>query len=296
MLIKLICRPIVVSLFLLIPQGPFAKEHPNIIPDTLTQLSSPSDSSLVVHKKITKNSILAAVGIRVQAIRDPLLSVMTYTGTAPEYCLQWSYSGKKFLHWGRVGFSQGDLTSSITAPNKSDPKKNYETFIGGNLGYGLTRFIHNWNNLRLYCGGTWDTYGFYKTHNYNPTLYQNYSIDFFTTLGPALFTTVALYKRHTLSIRFSFPIADYVIGRTYVATMSPDGLDDDYSFGSVIKSGDWLTLDKFVEIYTGFEYRVAIIDAVSLVGEYDFRYYNYSKLPRVKSTINTFYLGAMVFF
>jgi hypothetical protein len=64
--------------------------------------------------KQRKNSIIAAVGIRAQTIRDSLLSVLAYTGSACNYSLQWQYRGETFVHWSAIDYAQGYLTSSIS--------------------------------------------------------------------------------------------------------------------------------------------------------------------------------------
>ena len=246
------------------------------------------------HQAVYRISI--STGIHRYYTRDKVYSPLIYKGTGAPLDIEYLNHKTKRDYRIYLNYTQTKVTSSITS-NKDGFYSNYFDFLNINLGFHYLRYIQSYRGWDIQLGGIWDNFILYKNQVF---IYDNsqWSLDMFSELKVACHARKAINEKSHIQADISYPLLSYVMWRVYAPQHFPEKIlqydEDKLSVGALLKSGDFLTLNKFVNFEFSTRYYLSLSKHLGLSMVYMFQYYQYPKPEPVKNAMHSWLIGLTV--
>ena len=221
------------------------------------------------------------------------------------------FNHKKLREYGiSLQFSNTKLNSTLAKDGiiKEDIA-NYFDFVNLKLDFNYYRHVKDISGWQVYLGGHLDNFILYKNqailyeswdNGYHIVEQGQWAMDIYSNLKIACNIQKQLNKKNLIYVDVSYPILSYVVGRVYAPNNFPEKLlkhdEDDLGIGKILGSGDFLTINKFVNFHFKTNYYRSLGKHTGLFLGYAFQYYQYPKLELVKNGMHTLLIGLTVKF
>ncbi len=258
-------------------------------------LGQNSDTSVV-------HSIKLQTGVHSYYTRDLTISPLIYHSIAMPFSLGYTRSNNSNIHDIELLFCKTLLKSSSTEENKyysnNSSLYNAENTFNFVLIYKYLYKKQPLLNGDLFLGGVWKNFVLFKQHYY---YYSNHwvSFDCYSSINFEVRWNKNLSLNKELSVSLNYPLVAYVIGRNYTTnfpTLKMEHENYDISFKSVISSGDFLFLNKFVDFHFGINYSIILTKFLSCNFSYNFNFYRYYKLQLAENGMHIILAGLIINF
>jgi hypothetical protein len=249
-----------------------------------------SDTLKTVHRITLKS------GIYKYYKRDLVYSPMIYKGISVPISLEYFNSKSKRMHSFNLLYDNTVLSSSITERNNTTNEylSNYFDAINFKIRYAYLTHIREYSKWKIYLGGSLRSFNLFENHHLDEGNTQTFAFDIFTDLNFDINLTRLVNEKNLLKLEFSCALLSYVLARIYAPELIPEKLDisdDNVTLLDVLKSGDFLTINKFYDYNFNATYFYSINKKVDLYSGYAFQYYQYPKLFMVKNGMHNFLVG-----
>lgn len=235
-------------------------------------------------------------GIHSYYTRDATYSPLIYKGASVPINLEYFNRKEKRNYSVYLQLANTHVTSSITG-EKDGYYSNYFDFVNIKLGYNYFRHFKTYSNWNFNLGGVFENYFLYKNQVFK---YENsqYSVDFFYNLKLAVNIQKKINEKNLLEFNFSYPLLAYVYMRVYAADNLPEKLlkHDELTVGNILTSGDFLTINNFVNYEFSTKYYLFVSKRFDLLFNYHFQFYRYTKPEIVKNGIHSLLIGTAIKF
>ncbi|MGD2033451.1 MAG: hypothetical protein PVF73_00225 [Bacteroidales bacterium] len=242
---------------------------------------------------IAKHYISLKSGGRRYYTRDKVYSPMIYKGTGVPMDIEYHNHKTKRDYRVYLHYTQTKVTSSITG-DKDGFYANYFDLLNINIGFQYLRHIRSCSGWDIQLGGAWENFVLYKNQ---VLIYENsqWALDVFSDLKLACHVRRAINEKSRIQADISYPLLSYVMGRVYAPQHFPEKLlkydEDELTVGAILKSGDFLTLNKFVNFQFSTGYFISLSKHFGLSMDYVFQYYQYPKSEVVKNAMHSLLIG-----
>lgn len=225
------------------------------------------------------NLFIINTGYSKHIIRDDIISPLIYKGAKAPIVLNYKYIGKKSRQAFTLYYDKLDLKSSITNENS-----NYAINSNALIEYAYNRKLYTLNNLDANCflGGK-----FIALINYRDYYFSNYGNHFSGEIMSSIGINLLLEKKFNgkkngyLYFNVNMPLFAYVIlNDRYNANVSGtfDELDlNENIYTQLLKSGNFVTLNKLFEFQTELSYSLFISKHFGLEFKHRFHFYSFSQ-------------------
>ena len=236
------------------------------------------------------NGLAVSFGAGHISISDPVFTPLIYRGTG--FLTDISYASRQVKRKHSVTMS---MTKSTLRPVLSEASMHTITTTGGFLHYTYQRNIKQ-SKWDCYLGG--GIYTFASLRSLTIGSNEEVGWDLFSSVNVVASFNRTLHEKHDIELTVSYPLAAYVVGKMRIPKDFPeeaflDFADDESAVpaGAILKSGDLLTMNKFVDVVTSVIYRLHFSGRFSAQATYRFRYYQYPKELNVKYGTSQFLAG-----
>lgn len=257
-----------------------------------------------------KYSLKFAVGFGKYKLRDKVFSPLRYGGTSVPISLQFkSNRNKKLIH--NISFFYDNFEASSSITRKYDWSANYVNAFSGELNYTIAKkmkpsFAKWFSNV--YVGLGWKNFFSLKQYQITKNNSQG-SVDFISSLNFCLNMEKKLNRRSFLLFNVRYAFFAYVWGRVRHPLDIPNLIDVDevnnfsndndiglggISVGDALRTGDFLTLNRLIQLETQLEYKYSFSKRIDFVATYHFRFYQYKKFS-LTSVGNSNLLTGIIF-
>ena len=224
------------------------------------------------------------------SLSDKVFSPLVYRGTGLLLELKYASHSIKRKHDLTLNFNSTSLS-----PKLNSASKNSIDNFNGFLNYQYQRAI-NHGKWEVFLGGGLHNFLSLRTFNIDPD--DEVGWDIFSSINLATSLNRAFQGKHYLEFKLSYPLLAYVIGRMRVPKDFPDDVfhafannGDEAPVIDILKSGDWLGINKFIDLILEINYRHQLSRKLAADMKYRFRYYKYPKLLNVNYGTSQFMLG-----
>ena len=237
-------------------------------------------------------SIYLGTGYRQFYSRDQLMSPLIYEGAGMPLTMGYHSEGIKNTHRVDILFQSKQLTSAATIEYFGSLIANYMDIINGELTYSYLHKINSSKSRDFRMGGSFKNFIVFKDVKY--VGHNALTVDMFSSLNIDILYSIAVFKKQ-LSFELSYPVLSYVIGRAISNGSPPVNLlesdIDSFETGAVLASGDFMSVKGFVDFNFVVSYNLVSSDHINMDFQYRFQYYQYDKLPPVKTGIHAYVLS-----
>ena len=232
------------------------------------------------------------IGLPFFTVKDQTLSPLRYEGNGFTTRLNFSSQNKKRVHDLRFYFGQGDMESSI-----STSRSHFMDHFYGGLEYVFLKKIKN-ERINTFIGGAFQT-SFSQRSLYFDFNNSEFSFDLSGSLNLFFILQKKINNKHLFQYQFRYPIMAYVVGRVRHPGALPEEIIDELlddedsipSLGVIVTSGDFLFINKYIDLQSEFKYEVAIGKRMGFSAIYLFRYFQFSKLDKYQFGRSEFMVG-----
>ena len=207
---------------------------------------------------------------------DQTFSPITYRGSSLLIGLQYSHRRTNSKQSVLVSANQPTLNPSLTPA-----VRNTLNLMNVQLNCHYQRLISS-AQWRAYLGG--GLHNFFSFRTFNIERNQEIGYDLFSSLNLAASIDRRFSSGHTLEFSSTYGLLAYVTGRMRVPKDWPPEVAqallqdvESLPLGAILKSGDLLTINRFVEFTFQTDYRLPLSEKITLGLSYWFRYYQYPK-------------------
>ncbi len=246
-----------------------------------------------IMRQNTTHRISIKSGFYKYSTRDNVYSPLIYTGLSFPVNLEYFNNKENSNYTIYFQYTNTKLSSSITQKTyDGEYVANYFEFINAKLEFSYLRQYKSYSNWDLNIGGSWENFVLYKNQ---VLVYDNtqWALDVFSNIKLALNIQKEIQGKNLLQFKFSYPLVSYVIGRVYAPQHLPEKLlkYDNLSMINILKSGDFLTINNFVNFEFNAKYFMRLGNRYDLYTEYGFQYYRYPKMNIVKNAMHSLLIG-----
>ena len=191
-----------------------------------------------------------------------------------------------------MGISSQELAPKLN-PQGSGRVENTSIY----LNYEYLRSFSSYRNHHIGVG----LYNFLSARNFIFLVEDEISVDLFSSLNLVYAYGLSFKKRHHVRAITSLPVIAYVIGRMRV----PNDFSEEVfqsivedpnraPIGELLSSGDFLRLNKFLDVRLTLDYQYDLSNRIRLGFTYIFQYYSYPKFKTVKYGASQ-YLASIIY-
>jgi hypothetical protein len=252
----------------------------------------------------TKHSISIETGSSRQILRDEVASPLLYHGTTSPLLLEYEFNKSKNRH--AITFFIGNTKLGSSNTDRIVTNANYAVNLNALLSYSYSRSagILQHRDIKCYWGFT-----FFCVVNYR-NLYLNKSsnIPFFEQINNIgvnflIEKSLSAKKHDFVSLKINLPLVAFVVlndrynavvGKSFDSTDSDAGI-----FGQVIKSGEFVSFNKYFEFRTELSYSRLLTEHIGVKLEHQLQYYSishYRNLLYTRYLSNQYLTGLFVTF
>jgi hypothetical protein len=236
-------------------------------------------------------------GIYTYYTRDEVYSPLIYDGLSVPINLEYFNTNDLRNYTIYFQYNSAKLSSSITQKGEAsdDYLAHYFEFINAKLGFSYLRQIQNYGDWKLSIGGSVRNFFLYKNQHIDANTSQ-FGLDIFADLKIDASIQRQINDNNLLKIDISYPLVSYVVGRMYAPAEPPEKLlqFDVLTIGNILKSGDFMTVNNFVDFEFNARYYLSISSVFDLNFNYGFQYYQYPKLFIAKNAMHSFIFGLSI--
>ena len=229
-------------------------------------------------------------GIGYFRIKDTQESPLIYGHLFVPLHLSYLYSNTKSISELNIFYFNNTLKSSIT---------NQSYLSTNNLCLGLNfDFLKKINltlpdNYIFYAGGSFINFTSYRNHNMGDR--HRLNADVFSQISIKWRIIKELSEKSCIYWDCSAPALSYVMLRRYNLEGFPDeATDTSFDDWDLLRDGDFLTVNRFIDIWSRVQYEKQIGNRWYITSDYLFRFYHYYRYKNyfpVNAGINAIELG-----
>jgi hypothetical protein len=239
------------------------------------------------------NSIQTSFGLNHSSLQDLVFSPLVFRGMGNSFGLKYRNEKSQRKHGVTFTLSSQALNPILNSSSITQVQNTFAT-----LDYQFTKLVKS-SKWKYYFGG-----GFYNliaAKNIEFVLEDEVSLDLFSSFHFVGSMSRVFGTNHDFSVTFSYPIFSYVVGRMRVPLDFPMEIlnalfdnPDNFPVGSLLRSGDFLTITDFIDLRTRLNYEYRISNHWRIGFTYRFRYYQYPKFLNVRNGTSE-YFGTISF-
>ena len=241
---------------------------------------------------LKNRSIAIFAGPTIITLKDKTISPLRYQNTGFVSQLGFNSTHEKRVHDLQFYISQGELNSVI-----STRSAHFMNYVYAGLEYAYLKKIKN-SKSNIYLGGAFQNTFSIKELNFEFGATES-SYDISSTLNLAFFWQKKLNNNHQFQYQIRYPLIAYVIGRVrQPGDIAEEVLQEisgqtntNPSAGTLLKTGDFLTLNKYIDFQSEIKYLMNLGKRINISAVYLFRYIQFPKLNKFQFGRNEIKVG-----
>lgn len=226
-------------------------------------------------------------GLSSYYVKDEIISPLIYKDVNFPLRLTFEKEKKKNIHTVLLNYD-----SPLLKNNNVNNSQTRSQIIHFQYNYG--RFFKKFRQYQFYLGGSAQVFVNIKNHSFDRSYNSDYqTADLFSSVNAYFSVQRQFGEKNRIQSTLTYPLFAYVIGRVYSLNQPPPSLldEENISNGDVLTSGEWLTVNRFVDFQWTVSYTYQLHRRWNWVLQYWFRYYRYPKLPIVQNGSHQLLLG-----
>jgi len=215
-------------------------------------------------------------------LQDQVFSPLVFRGSGLAFDLHFQKAKRSRKHDLRLNIFSQPLEASQNQASLTTIQNN-----GIALDYSYTKLLAD-RKWQYYLGGGW--YNFVSGRNVEFILEDEIAFDLFSSLNIVCQAERTFNQKHQIAFTISYPLLSYTVGRMRVPLDFPQGVfsaiaddPDRFPLGSLLRSGDLLTINNFIDLRTRVLYHYQLSGHWQIGMMYQFRYIQYPKFLDVQN-------------